>query len=398
MRQLKQNPVTSFQPGEPLQVLFRAVVIMLLALLIGLFIPGFIAFSTGVFYDGDVVAKMGQMPKLQTQYLGLRTYQVEREALRKLISSVDLQIESSAASLQTAETVKDDLNLFSLRRALESRLKTLKPPVVASGFFLGSTMLLWPIAFTCLGWLVFLIPPFIERPDKRVVHRLIAATAAIVVCYRWPTWVRNFLVPYEGRVSYGVNNFDIDPIGFFTQEALGMIMSFLIAAVWVKWNAFFVRTSKELKNIETNPVHEAMRSDRLEQLSKTFLHWQLCSILLIFSFLPYAYFFWDAVFRLQDRRYLPAAILVQLLWCVTWIFITLPLCATWYSWQSAKAKAVSFLSELKLDSTQAQDQPEAALVTETIRTREPINPWNLAVSSVAVVVSFALPLLQALRH
>ncbi len=49
-------------------------------------------------------------------------------------------------------------------------------------------------------------------------------------------------------------------------------------------------------------------------------------------------------------------------------------------------------------ATQRQERPELALISESIRTREPISPWNLAASSVAVVVSFALPLLQVVRH
>src|SRR5260221_4359335 len=149
MKRLKaENSATSFQFGEPLQVLFRAAAIMFLSVLVGLFFPGLTAFLTGVFYDSDVVAKMAQNQTMQGQYLKLQTYEEERRALRSAITSLDMQIASTASNAQTAETVKSDLSIFRLRRDLESQLRALKPPIVASGFFLGSTMLLWPIAFT----------------------------------------------------------------------------------------------------------------------------------------------------------------------------------------------------------------------------------------------------------
>jgi len=104
------------------------------------------------------------------------------------------------AALEPPEPIGGDSAQISMAThgsRLESRLRALKPSIVVGGFYLGSTMLLRPIAFTCLGWLAFLIPPFLEHGDKYALRNRAILTAAITIGYRWPTWARSAVLPSD---------------------------------------------------------------------------------------------------------------------------------------------------------------------------------------------------------
>jgi hypothetical protein len=192
-------------------------------------------------------------------------------------------------------------------------------------------------------------------------------------------------------VFFGAANLDIDPWGFFAQEILGLTVSLLLAVIWIKWIGHFLERSAKIQKSVDDPISGALDWSSLAELSRAFIHWQISSIVLAGGFIPYLYFFWDAVLRAHDQRYVIAAITVQMLWATTWAIISLPLATTFYSWQSVRAAAICALGEMALKSDESSKS-----VLETIKSLEPINPWNLAVTSVAFFVSFVAPLVQHL--
>jgi len=333
---------------------------------------------------------MVSVKSLQEQEHKLQDFETNRALLESAITALDKKLSNFAITFPPPEDVKAAVEL---QQQLKARMASMRPPIVVSGFYFSSTMLLWPVIFTCLGWVAFLVPPrFRFAPFQTHFKRILVFTLGITVFYRWPTWARNFIFNKEGRIFFGVANLDVDPAGFFVQEGLGLTVSFLLAVIWTKWMVLFGERAREPSIPISDPISAALAWSALAQLSRTFIHWQVSSVILACGFIPYLYFFWDAVLRGHDQRYLIAAITVQALWATTWIIVTLPLANTLYAWQSIRAAAVCAAGKKALQKEEGMDS-----VLDAIKALEPINPWNLAVTSVAFFVSFVAPIVQHLH-
>jgi hypothetical protein len=122
-----------------------------------------------------------------------------------------------------------------------------------------------------------------------------------------------------------------------------------------------------------------------------FLHWQIASILLGSAFLWYTIFFWQMVIVYKDIRYTPHAIIVNSIWIMTWMIISLPLLITSYHWYKLRSRAVVALTKASLPNDYDPDRVAVALDK-----LQPISPWNLAASSIAVAVSLIAPFVKNL--
>lgn len=121
-------------------------------------------------------------------------------------------------------------------------------------------------------------------------------------------------------------------------------------------------------------------------LSDMFLRWQLTSLMLALSFFPFTAFYWDLVVRSKDARFLPAAIILHVMWSIAWVIISVPLFQAWSRWRAFKTLAL----ENALKSQTTKD------VTEALAAAEPIGDWAKAISGTLTTLSFAAPLMKAL--
>jgi hypothetical protein len=100
--------------------------------------------------------------------------------------------------------------------------------------------------------------------------------------------------------------------------------------------------------------------------------------------------FWNQIIVHGDLRFGMGAINARVLWLVTSIMTAVPLVLTWRAWKLQKLKSVAAL---------VRSDAEAALIASKLAALQELNPigaWNFTASGVAVVVSFAAPLVQAL--
>jgi len=394
MRKARMPPATLETPDfaaasvEPLSMLRRAGIIFLLAFVVGILLPGLAAWRSGVLYDQDVEAKLQTIPELQGPARRLQDYRNQIGAIETATARVDSFLLQSPQNLDEPAKVTAALQL---RAFLQNEPKSRRPPITASGFYLSNTMLLWPAMYTCLGWLVFLLSPSIpagQRPGVR--KKTLWLILGILILYRWPVWARNFVFHEQGRVYYGSANVDVDPLGFFVQEGLGLVVAVLLAMLWLRWSIGFNVRRAELSIERADPIEAAFDSQNAERLSGTFLHWQVCSVILALGFIWYTYFFWDIVIRVGDQRYVINAIVIHLLWLVSLVFISLPLIITWHAWNSVKSKAVAALI-----IHQHEKKYDVELTLAALRELQPIGYWNAIASSVGVLGSLILPVIQA---
>jgi hypothetical protein len=203
-----------------------------------------------VFYEDSVLETKSSTAELRDKLDRFKAFKAYQRKQRDQIQRVEAYL---------AESEINSENMLQVERAL-SLLKTLQnhqiedvPPIRISAFYMGSTMLLWPAMYTFLAWLVFIFPPSLETKKYQTVtlRNAIFLTLATDIIYRCPTWFRNTPVGQEGRISYGANNFDLDPYGFVVQETLGIMVAFLVAVVLLQWSAYYVQTKSELSSMPT---------------------------------------------------------------------------------------------------------------------------------------------------
>jgi hypothetical protein len=286
---------------DPVKCLRIGGAIILISLIWGLFLPGIVAWRTGIFYDRDAELKVASAKSLQDQARKLKDFEANRALLENAITALDKKLSNFVAASPAPDDVKAAIEL---QQQLKARMALMKPPIEVSGFYFSSTMLLWPVIFTCLGLVAFLVPPRVDFISFRTYpRRILLFTLGITIFYRWPTWARNFVIKTEGRIFFGIANLDVDPAGFYVQECLGLTVSFLLAVIWTKWLALFLERTRDVSKVTSDPISEALDWSTLAELSRTFMHWQVSSIVLACGFIPYLYFFWDAVLRGHDQRF-----------------------------------------------------------------------------------------------
>jgi hypothetical protein len=377
---------------NPVKKLREAAVVVIIAFVWGMWIPGLISYAGGVFYNKDLEPRLPKSARTK-----LKTYQDRRENLISRIKKIDISLLHLESARGNPRSVQELTTLVTQRSQLKQELDSLKkPPVILSGFYLSPTMLLWPVAYTALGLLIFIFPPPPSpEPLSRKVRQVALISLVIILMYRWPTWARNFLFYGEGRVIYSDTNFDIYPVGFFMQEALGFTLSVLLACLWYQWSTFFRLRQQALAAELSAPAGDhlkvAIDQASTHRLSATFIHWQVCSVILALGFAVWTWFYWDAVVASGDQRYLVHAVIVHALWAISWVLLSLPLLVTWYVWQSNRLQAIAAVVTGPLPP---DTKPEAVL--KALSELQPIGFWNLAASTIIAAISFLLPILQAL--
>lgn len=373
---------------EPLDLLRRVVVIIFVSLLLGLIIPGMVAFRSGVFYESQIKHHLPHDAQVKMDAFDAHQAQLTR--------GID---QTSALLLRLAQQPGKSYNLpalIELRTELSKERDAAKPPIVLSPLYLSPIMLLWVVEFVCLGCLNFVLPPSHNLPLRTFIKngQIFLIGLGLYVLYEWSLWFRNFVVSRsERRTVYSFANYDVSPAGFFAQEVTTIIFSLLLALLWQQWLAFFSQRRSELQERPDDARLAALDFTGVERLSNTFLHWQVTSLLLAVAFITFTGNFWTLIARYNDARYLIPAINIHCIWMLSWLVVSAPLLLTWYSWQSTRMRAIATMIE-----QMPEDGGKVEATLKSLQDLQPIAFWNLAASGVATAISFALPLIQAVIH
>jgi hypothetical protein len=169
------------------------------------------------------------------------------------------------------------------------------------------------------------------------------------------------------------------------QEINTLLVFILLALIWQRWIDY-------TNEFRTSWSHTAIVSQDLNDFAiASFVQWQLSSLLLATAFIYFTVEFWFLVIKLGDSRYVLPAVTIHALWGVSWAIISMPLAVTWRKWHRLRFAEVARIYQ------EVGDKSEARL--ELLEQSVPISPWNAALSGVAAVGSFLIPLLTPiLKH
>jgi hypothetical protein len=344
-----------------------------------LVMPGVVAYVGGVYYREGILRKVPA--EVQNK---VKSYEEEQAKLRAQLRSVDDAL--STAVKDSPTTVP---GLLQYRSHVEGLLRDSVPTVSVVPFHLSPLLLLFPVVYTCLGWLAVIFAPAQggSLRDTLLSPWFWVVGGLIYVLYEWPLWMRNFILSNEGRTVYAYPNFDVHPGSFLAQEMIVAGFCLLLTRLWYQWVAHYAATKAGLKTA-ASAYQEVLRSEEAGELRDTYIRWQISSAILALGFLFFTYTYWTLVAGLRDQRYLLSALIVHALWAASWVLLSMPLFVRWRHFSALHRRAL-------VEASNA-DQPIDArrFAVDTITNLHPLSSVNLSVSAILSVASFVLPLLR----
>jgi len=252
-------------------------------------------------------------------------------------------------------------------------------------------MLVWVCQYACLGWLLVILAPYRSGMfhHRKDIAQFFLMTLLIYGVYEWTVWMRNFVLTNEKRLVYSFANWDICPSGFVMQEINTLIFAALLSLVWLNWLQYYNQCRGE-KPPASDPYSGITDTQIHDNLLKTYIHWQLCSVALALGFISFTSGFWTIIIHEHDMRYLVAALTIHLLWAVSWLIISLPLLTRWYRWYLIKSNAIRALWE-----TDNVDLAAKEFRLSLIKESNPFSVLSFSASGAISIISFIFPVIQA---
>ncbi len=351
----------------------KAFLIAVATTFIGLIIPGLVAYKEQVF-DSEA---------MERHAIAFLSPEVQVEFQRYHISKADAErkmIEINTAFLSPGTLTNEQVASLNAQRSVAEKLATARPPVYFLPFYLSSAMLTWVLTLTPVAWLALLFHPG-KSPFRGLNRKYVISTGFLAyVSYQWTVWTRYFVLKNNGRKVVGFANYDVSHAAFWLQELHTILFWLLLSLVCYQWLQFAEEQSRNsLKSGST-------LSDVARRLSDAFLKWQLASLLLALTFFPFTAFYWEQVVNSGDVRFLPAAIILHVMWFGIWAVVTVPLFQAMSRWRNFKELAL----EGVLNGRSTTD------VVQALDAAEPIGDWAKAASAFLTALSFVAPLTRAL--
>jgi hypothetical protein len=350
------------------------------ALILGLAIPGMLAWKDNVFFhESTKIVVESKKPEIKKS---LDAYDANQKRLKNAIAAFDENF------------AKNPGNLALLVGQRRSYIAELREPAHDSvqEFYLHLIMYFWPIMYFGLGTVAFMMRPngegslrFWSKPWLTFITSI-----CIYVYTVAPLVFRTQVARFhnDDRTVFAYSNPDIDLPSHIAQLSNFYILALLLAIIWIEWSAWSTELDKRLDAQEIED--QTINAQGLNDLSRDLLRWQISFLAISVGFVTYTAIFWDQMIINHDRRFGFEAINIHILWLATVVFISAPLAKRWHRWQLQKIRIVSALINSGMDA----DLIKAKL--DAIQELQPIGKWNITASGIAVILSFAGPLLQAL--
>ena len=359
-------------------LLVRFGAIVWISVIAGTIIPAVVAARHHVFYQKDIEGQV-----IAHHVEPAASIQKEKDFLNTRLETINSEISSDLVAASGSANFQ---GLVSFRSNIQKELSRLDEQIVVTPFFLNDLMVAWSAMYIALGTVLFILLPKIDTRPSIMSWKIALAVWAIYPLYQGPVWLRNFVLSNDQRRVYSFANYDICHASFWTQEINTVIWLLLLTLVWHRWFLLYKHRTNELARSADDPPD--IKS--LTRLSDTFLHWQASSMVLALGFMVFTEVFWNLVIVNKDRRYLIPAVVVHVVWALSWMLATLPLFVTWQDFSRKKMRAMLARSQGNAKG------PNAATDVEALEKLSPVALWNGFGSAITAVLSFIFPIIHAL--
>ncbi len=362
-------------------MLLSAVGVVVCAIVLGTVMPAVLAHHDGVFFQSEIKAKL---PPIAAKTL--RAFEADVAAMQSHLDRIDRALASVQAGTQ------DHHVLLETRLQMSAALAAKSQPIQYFAFIkTPSSHLYFPLFFLTLGTLTVLARPPVQFSRRRSeALRTIPVALVVYLIWQWFHWVRNFVAGEEVRSIYAYTNWDLSNVCFVYQEIECLIISVLIANIWIVWLKYSEEVSAAALPETGVAWADVVEFSVTSRLSEMFSHWQLASATLVAAFSSFFVFYWRNIYGNHDERYLASALSIHAIGVSSWTIISLPFLSSWRRWRTLRLKA---LYEFSVSS---DDVPRLELRNKMIEAAQPVGHWKLAVSSTLLALSFAAPIARIL--
>lgn len=358
-------------------------------------LPGALAIREHVFDSRDVRVRLSQLTTTKSASLRLDRYEKDRQRYEAWLGAINAKIDAAVTSKSPPNDLKA---LLDSRQRIEEEQAALQPPVVVAGFFKSGVNYVFLIHYLFLGFLLLLAP--ISWRRLRVAPLLSFGLLGYTV-FEWPNWVRNFVMnryisdtngAYEkGRVVFSFPHWDISHTQFYLQEARVLGMFLLLSVLWQAWFYLSQGVGANAKSWKEQPLNFSDAGVEAVSVSDEFSRWQINSILLAGAFIPWTWFYWSSVHSEGDNRYLINAIIIHLIWGLSWLLLSAPFLISWRAW--SRLKLIMLCEALAV----SEDDGAPGRTVQFFSQVEPLSNMRLVGASLVAATSFILPLIQLVR-
>jgi hypothetical protein len=276
-------------------------------------------------------------------------------------------------------------NTYTRSAASDAAATKTAQPFLLGGMATDWLMDIWAISYLGFGVLILAW----RGMSKHHIHPLSAVLWGICLDlgFNWSNYVRNFVLnhPEDGRKLYSFVHWDISPLGFLLQEGRILGMMILVSMFVILADSVSRELVRSSNRPFTQPVSlPKLASEALENLEILRI-WQFSSLILAVIFVPWTYFYWDHIVSLGDKRFLPSAIGIHLIWFLCWYQATRPLILSLQQWRGMKLNALA---------TEGCDREAIKAIGDIAHSE---SDWQLITAGIAAVGSIFLPFLKVLR-
>ncbi|MGA3067023.1 MAG: hypothetical protein ABSF29_09270 [Tepidisphaeraceae bacterium] len=387
--------------------------IAVFAFFVGVAIPAAAALWHGVFYEECFVKRIGdnipKSPRSADWLSRIIAFQHETSALKSALRDLGISIRNADAELAKANcsesvvaTTQPSERLDSLV-ALQSKIaQALQDrPLVVVPFYGSLYTPLWFWTFLTIGVMLRVFYPgaiesILPRGENIAYERWSWKTtwwvgAGIFLFFEWPSWYR-YAFPPRGEVipsALFYTNFYADKLSCFIENALDLLYSVLLAAIWGQWLSFYAKLKTWPLSDAGDDFARTIDPIFARRLSAAFLHWVIMSTLLASSYVFDTVFYWRIVTASGGANSILQAVLEHTVWAVSWIILSLPLIYLYWSWTDMRAKALSGLNK-KGEPTDGQRW--------LLEQSKPLSVWVVVVANAGAVIAFLFSLYNAVVH
>jgi hypothetical protein len=346
----------------------------------GLVVPGLVAMRDGVFFPESLKAVVtSRIPETAPI---VEKSKNDEARLKQDLAAIDTRVVTDPQGAA---------GLASLRQTYEADLRKPKP-ISLQPLYLHILMYYWPISYFGLSVAVFLLHPPIRQAERFVKRPFLtlATAAGIYLFSAGPLIFRTEFVKsiQQNRTVFAYCNPDVDLPSHIVQLCNFGVFALLLAAIWIEWSAWMSQVHREIRRDADAADFGGLAV--INALSKSLLHWQLVFAAISIGFVMYTGVFWDQLIINGDSRFGYEAIVIHPLWITTAVFTVMPFVLRWHAWQQGKIKFIAGLVNSGQDSATINGRLEA------LQQLRPIGTCNLTASSLTVVASFVVPLMQAI--
>jgi len=374
---MNQKGIYNWSPLEGKSIRFERMLAIFLCLIGWIYLLPHLATSLdGTSTKADVKSRALSLGYSQVRS-EVREEQFFDNSLKKITRSI--------AASKTTQELNNSLQSLNALKTYESlRRRSAVFGTSSVGNFLSD---IWIIMYVGAIVLILILSPVRTAPYRVLSLDVLRCSIFIIVVFHTPNWMRNLNPLTPDRIVFSSNNFDISLAGFILQELRGYGWAILMSIVIVTSLDLTKSVSVYFSSLSGG---EESVLDASRVVTQVTTRWVLSVLIVCIIFFPLTYFHWYEATIDGDRRYITHAVIDQLVWVGSLVFVSLPLIRADQCWQILR-------NNILKTSFRSTTEASHSKLVDFLTSHNPVGQAQVLLSIAVAVISLLAPVLQILK-